>query len=173
MAKLAKEEAAAMAKQLRSKKGARNPSKAQVARDKRRMMVTFLKSALNVNVQRLQKMNDKALEDLYNKEKKTLQGEGEEEEIDEAQIDHIRKDAELAQQVQEGLETVPAQKGIKRIKKKASKPAKRLKRTKDVEQEKEQVEEHHEETQKEGEGEQHIEAQPYGESSAATDVEGL
>ena len=46
-------------------------------------------------------MNEKALEELYNKEKKTLQGDSEkgvEEEIDEAQIDQIRKDAEVAQQ---------------------------------------------------------------------------
>ena len=58
-------------------------------------------------------MNGKALEYLYNKEQKTLQGDsekGEEEEIDEAQIDQIRKDVELAQQVREGLETVPAKK---------------------------------------------------------------
>ena len=60
MAALAEEEAAAKAKQQRSKKTTEKPTKAQVARDKRRMMITFLKSALNVNVQRLQKMNDKA-----------------------------------------------------------------------------------------------------------------
>ena len=82
------------------------------------------------------------VKDLYNKEQKTLQGDsekGEEEEIDEAQIDQIRKDVELAQQVQEGLETVPAKKGIKRMKMKASKPgplSKKLKRTEEVEKEK-------------------------------------
>ena len=132
------------------------------------MMVTFLKSPLNVSVQRLQKMNDKALEDLYNKEQKTLQGKGEEEEIDEAQIDQIRKDVEQAQQVQERLKAVPAQRGIKRRKMMASKPVKRLKRTEDAEQGKEQVEE-----QKEGEEELHSEAQPHGKSSAATDVGSL
>jgi hypothetical protein len=117
-------------------------------------------------------MNDKALEELYNKEQQTLQGKGEEEEIDEAQIDQIRKDAEQAQQVQEQMKAVPAQSGIKRRKAMASKPAKRLKRTEDAEHGKEQVEE-----QKEGEedvgGSLHSEAQPHGKSSAATDVGSL
>ena len=185
MAELAKEEAAAKAKQLRSKKAAKNPSKAQVARDKRRMIVTFLKSTLNVSVQRLQKMNEKALEELYNKEKKTLQGDskkGVEEEIDEAQIDQIRKDTEVAQPRREGMEnvqqvTAPAKKGIKRMKMKASKPgphSKKLKRTEEAEIEKVQEEEKIEkEAAKKGEEEHNQEAQPHGESSTATDVESL
>ena len=45
----------------------------KVKQDERRKMVTFLKSALNVNVKMLTSMGFKNFEDLYKKEMKTLQ----------------------------------------------------------------------------------------------------
>ena len=55
----------------------RKPSATQVAKDERRKMVTFLNSALNVNVKMLIKMTYQNLEDLYTQEMKTLQGDTE------------------------------------------------------------------------------------------------
>ena len=49
----------------------------KVKRDERRKLVTFLKSALNVNVNMLKNMSYQNLEDLYKKEMKTLQGDTE------------------------------------------------------------------------------------------------
>ena len=55
----------------------RKSSATQVAKDERRKMVTFLRSALNVNVNMLAKMIYKNLVDLYTKKMKTLQGDTE------------------------------------------------------------------------------------------------
>ena len=55
----------------------RKPSITKVKQDKRRRMVTFLKSALNVNAKMLTSMSFKNLEDLYKKEMKNLQGDTE------------------------------------------------------------------------------------------------
>ena len=66
----AEREAAERKKQRAQPK--RKPSITKVKQDERRRMVTFLKSALNVNVKMLTSMSFKNLENLYKKEMKTL-----------------------------------------------------------------------------------------------------
>ena len=71
LAQLEAEKAAATVKKQRAQTK-RKPSITKVKQDERRKMVTFLKSALNVNVKMLTSMSFKNLEDLYKKEMKTL-----------------------------------------------------------------------------------------------------
>ena len=71
LAQLEAEKAAATMKKQRAQTK-RKPSITKVKQDERRKMVTFLKSALNVNAKMLTSMSFKNLEDLYKKEMKTL-----------------------------------------------------------------------------------------------------
>ena len=128
----AEREAADLKKKMAQTK--RKPSITKVKQDERRKMVTFLKSALNVNVKMLTSMSFKNLEDLYKKEMKPLQGDTErrdelerklkaqhdvqkpfpEEEEEEREKDveeqaqgvdeQTRQDAELAKTLQEELD---------------------------------------------------------------------
>jgi len=82
LAQVEAEKAAATLKKQRAQMK-RKPSTKEITKDERIKKITFLKSALNVNVKMLTKMNYKNLEDLYKKEMKTLQGDSERrEEID-------------------------------------------------------------------------------------------
>ena len=69
--------AAKLKKQRAQTKTKRKPSITKVKQDERKKMVTFLKSALNVNVKMVSFVSFKNLEDLYKKEMKTLQGDTE------------------------------------------------------------------------------------------------
>ena len=97
------EKAAAIAKQMRARKAAKRPSPAQVRREERRKMITFLRNSMNVSAQRLQKMSDKTLKNLYVKEKRTLdQGT---EKVQEAAVEKEQQ-AEESEKVQQESEKV-------------------------------------------------------------------